>query len=303
MKTRVRFLILVCACLLLCLLTACGEENTRPRSSTVTENPDAPHTHTWVEESYLITPTCTKPGKVQKKCKCGYKINEDVAPWGHTEEILAKKEPSCTEEGLTEGKRCITCGIVTVEQQAIEMTEHSYVVKEGYESTCTEWGRADGKECTVCGKVILYHPTAPKGHYVRIIDGVKPTCTEAGISMGKECVTCGEVIMKQEIIPAKGHTEEIIPAVEATCTKRGSTEGVVCSECGKVLVPVETIYPKGHTETAVDKKLPSCTEPGHEAGAVCSVCGLVLLHCEEIPPTGHQFDDIRCTVCGIRKED
>lgn len=298
MKARVRFIILMAVCLFVFLLASCGEENIASRSSTTMDNPDVssthigdsndvPHTHVWKEERWVEAPTCTETGRVQKKCGCGYTTEEDVAPLGHMEEILAKKEPSCTEEGLTEGKKCTVCGVVTLEQQVIGTTEHSYVLKEGFAATCTEWGRTDGKECTACGKIYLYQVIPPKGHLVRIVDGIKATCTTDGMTMGKECVTCGEVLLEQETIPAKGHTKQVIEAKQPTCTKRGSTEGVVCTDCGKTIVPAQSILPLGHKEKEVDQMLPTCTEAGREAGVVCATCGMVLFYCEEIPPTGH----------------
>lgn len=287
MKARVRFIILMAVCLFVFLLASCGEENIQPRSSVLTETPDAPHVHAWAEQGYIDTPTCTQGGKVFKKCSCGYKVEEDVAPFGHAEEILPRIEPTCTEEGLTEGKKCFVCGVVTVEQQVVGVAEHSYVVKTGYDATCTEWGRTDGKECTVCGKISLYQLIPPKNHLIKIINSKAATCTEAGITMGKECVTCGEVLLVQEVIPAKGHSEETVPAVAPTCTKRGSTKGVICTDCGKTIVLAQSILPLGHKEKEVDQMLPTCTEAGREAGVVCATCGMVLFHCEEIPPTGH----------------
>ncbi len=303
MKARVRFIILMAVCLFVFLLASCGEENIAPRSSTTMDNPDVPHTHVWKEERWVEAPTCTETGRVQKKCGCGYTTEEDVAPLGHMEEVLAKKEPSCTEEGLTEGKKCTVCGVVTLEQQVIGITEHSYVLKEGFAATCTEWGRTDGKECTACGKIYLYQVIPPKGHLVRIIDGIKATCTTDGMTMGKECVTCGEVLLEQETIPAKGHTKQVIEAKQPTCTKSGATEGAFCSVCSKTLVVSQKIPPKGHTERTNSGKSPTCTVAGCTESVDCSVCGLMLFPSKEIPPTGHQFDDIRCTVCGIRKED
>ena len=48
--------------------------------------------------------TCTEPATCSK---CGKTSGE---PLGHTIEIDAAKEPTCTETGLTEGSHCSVCG-------------------------------------------------------------------------------------------------------------------------------------------------------------------------------------------------
>ncbi len=55
----------------------------------------------------------------------------------HIEEVLAAKEATCTETGLTEGKKCSVCGKITVAQEEVAANGHSF---------------SEGK-CTVCGVV------------------------------------------------------------------------------------------------------------------------------------------------------
>ena len=45
----------------------------------------------------------------------------------HTEEVVAGKDATCTEAGLTEGKKCSVCGTVLVKQEEIPATGHEYV--------------------------------------------------------------------------------------------------------------------------------------------------------------------------------
>ena len=62
-------------------------------------------------------------------------IVPDAPEHTHTEEVLPGKDATCTETGLTEGKKCSECGEVLVAQEEIAMLEHDYV---------------DGT-CSVCG--------------------------------------------------------------------------------------------------------------------------------------------------------
>lgn len=42
----------------------------------------------------------------------------------HLEEIIPNIDATCTETGLTEGKKCTTCNTVTVQQEIVEKADH-----------------------------------------------------------------------------------------------------------------------------------------------------------------------------------
>ncbi|MBQ8747853.1 MAG: hypothetical protein IJZ08_08320, partial [Clostridia bacterium] len=64
----------------------------------------------------------------------------------HTEDItLPAVAPTCTETGLTEGKKCSECGTITVAQETVPTIPHT----PGAAATCTE-----DQVCTVCGALI-----------------------------------------------------------------------------------------------------------------------------------------------------
>ena len=67
--------------------------------------PGDKHEHTWQDATCTSPRTCTS---------CNATEGE---PLGHTEEVVAGKEASCTEKGLTEGKKCSLCGEILVAQQ------------------------------------------------------------------------------------------------------------------------------------------------------------------------------------------
>lgn len=44
----------------------------------------------------------------------------------HIEETIQAKAPTCTEEGLTEGKKCSICDEILLEQEKINSLGHSF---------------------------------------------------------------------------------------------------------------------------------------------------------------------------------
>ena len=166
-------------------------------------------------------------------------------------------DATCTETGLTEGKKCSVCGETLVEQEVV----------------------------------------AALGHTEEIVPAVEATCTETGLTEGKKCSVCGETLVEQEVVEALGHTEEILPAVDATCTESGLTEGKKCSVCGETLVEQEVVAALGHTEEIVPAVAATCTETGLTEGKKCSVCGETLVEQEEIPAVGHEWKGTGCVRC------
>ncbi|MBQ9709367.1 MAG: hypothetical protein IJV67_01950 [Clostridia bacterium] len=164
---------------------------------------------------------------------------------------VAGKEATCTEDGLTAGKKCSVCGEVLVAQEVIPAKGHTEVDVAGKEATCTEDGLTAGKKCSVCGEVLVAQEVIPaKGHTEVVVAGKEATCTEDGLTAGKKCSVCGEVLVAQEVISAKGHTEVAVPGKEATCTEDGLTAGKKCSVCGEFTVKQEIIPATNHKATS-----------------------------------------------------
>ena len=242
----------------------------------------------------------------------------------HVEEIIPGKEATCTETGLTEGKKCALCGDILVEQEVIpalghewgavsytwngtescvasrvclndnshketaEATVTSKVVKE---ATCTENGiteytaKFDVEWAETITKTLTDIPAL--GHN-EVTDPAKaPTCTETGLTVGKHCDRCGEVLVAQEVVPALGHKEVVDAAKAPTCTETGLTVGKHCDRCGEVLVAQEVVPALGHNEVVDAEKAPTCTETGLTVGKHCGRCGEVLVAQEVVPALGH----------------
>lgn len=78
---------------------------------------------------------------------------------------LTAKKATCTESGLSEGKKCNKCGEVLVEQNVISALGHTKQVIKGYSATENDWGLTDGVKCTVCDTVLVEQKTVfPTGY-------------------------------------------------------------------------------------------------------------------------------------------
>jgi len=249
-------------------------------------------------------------------------------PYGkeHTLETIPGKDATCTETGLTEGKKCSVCDEITVAQEIIEALGHSEESIPGTDATCTESGLTEGKKCSVCGEITVAQETIePLGHTEETIPGKDATCTETGLTEGKKCSVCGEITVAQEIIEALGHdwddglcrktcnrcgfvdgddsnhSFEII-VTQPTCTEMGR-EIAVCTICGTGYVNHE--YPAlGHSEECLPGVDATCTESGLTMGSKCNRCGEILIAQEIIEPKGHIEEsipgkDATCTESGL----
>ncbi|MGN1123749.1 MAG: hypothetical protein ACI4RR_05340 [Eubacterium sp.] len=96
------------------------------------------------------TATCTTDGTVTYTCTlCGYTYDEVQSATGHTPVVDDAVEPTCTENGLTEGSHCSICDEVLVPQATVDALGHTYV-KAVYPSTCTKEGYTE-YICEACG--------------------------------------------------------------------------------------------------------------------------------------------------------
>ena len=198
--------------------------------------------------------TCTEAGNVayyfcaqcnqyfsDAACETVLKANElTIAALGHTEEVVAGTAATCTEKGLTDGKRCSVCETTIVAQEEIAALGHTEEVVAGTAATCTEKGLTDGKRCSVCETTIVaQEEIAALGHTEEVVAGKAATCTEKGLTDGKRCSVCETTIVAQEEIAALGHTEgDWIIDSEAQVGVAGSKHKE-CTVCEEVLVTEE----------------------------------------------------------------
>lgn len=86
--------------------------------------------HAWNAGVVTVEPTCNKEGSRLHTCLlCGAteEVPEPKIP--HTEETIEGKDPTCTETGLSSGKKCSVCGETIKEQ--IEIGTVSHVFENG----------------------------------------------------------------------------------------------------------------------------------------------------------------------------
>lgn len=195
-----------------------------------------------------VSATCTAPGIQVRICGVCGKVEEEAIPQlPHTEEILSGKAATCTEEGLTEGKRCSVCGEILVAQETIPMNGHTEEILPGKAATCTEEGLTEGKRCSVCGAILVAQETIPPttgAHTWSAWTLVRAaTCEKEGLEQRK-CTVCDAV--EEKTLPAAEHRYTTRPAVNPSCEFPGWTAGVYCTLCGKTFVATEQIPALGH---------------------------------------------------------
>ncbi|MBQ8083920.1 MAG: leucine-rich repeat domain-containing protein [Clostridia bacterium] len=221
-----------------------------------------------------VAATCSKEGSFDEVVYCSVcnseisRNSKTIDKLPHTEETVPAKAATCTEVGLTEGKRCSVCDEWIVKQEEIPALGHKKAdpVKENeVAATCTKEGSYDEVVyCSECKTELSREKkTVDKlSHTEEVVKGKAATCTEKGLTDGKKCSVCGEVLEEQKEISALGHDYEVIPEVISTCTEKGSTAGVRCTRCGEYLL-----------------------EP------------------KEVPMVYHDYQDGKCTVCGAEDPD
>ena len=194
--------------------------------------PTLKHEHKYTDE--VTAPTCTEKGYTTHTCVCGESyVDSYVDALGHTEEILAAKDATCEETGLTEGKKCSVCETILVEQNVVAAKGHTEVILAAKDATCEEAGLTEGKKCSVCEKVLVaQNAVEAKGHTEAIDAAKEATCTETGLTEGKHCSVCEIVLVAQEETPVIDHVYGDWSTTKEPTRKEEGSEERACSVCG-----------------------------------------------------------------------
>ena len=263
--------------------------------------------HAWDSGVTTVAATCTREGTRTFTCENdpAHTRTETIPATGHKEQTVAGKAATCTRAGVSDGKRCSTCGEVLVKQETIPALGHKETTLAAKDPTCTGTGLAEGKKCSVCGVITVVQQTVPAaGHQEETLPGRDATCTETGLTDGKKCTVCGVITAARQTVPAKGHTEETVAGKAATCTETGLSDGKKCTVCGAITVKQQTVPAKGHTEQIVAGKAATCTASGLSDGKKCTVCGVTTVAQQTVPAAGHKETTLAaraatCTEAGL----
>ena len=131
-------------------------------------------------------------------------------------EALAAVEPTCTEKGLTEGSKCVDCGVVLIEQTETEALGHTEEIIPATVS-CIKDGLSEGKKCSVCDEILI----APvEVEALPHTPGAEPTCTTS-----QKCTVCLKVLALK-----LGHRYN--SPYETACSVCGEGERTVPTQVG-----------------------------------------------------------------------
>ena len=192
------------------------------------------HTHTYRLKA-SEHPDCTQYGKGVYDCECGYIYVDIIAPRGHSEVLVPGYAPTCEVPGLTDGKQCSVCGVITVSQIVIAPTGHAYDagVVVAY-PTCT----LNGTRIYTC-QTDTSHQLAEAipalGHQEIVNEAVAPTCISFGLTRGSSCAVCGEVFSVQTVVPMTDHPVQWVYIENPTCLNDGVYTGY-CTYCKQNIV-------------------------------------------------------------------
>ena len=224
----------------------------------------------------------------------------------HAEEIIPGYAASCTDTGLTDGKKCTVCGVTTVKQETIPVAGHTGKVVPGYAAGCENTGLTDGEACSVCGATITEQKEIPaSGHNYNAVV-TEPDCVNGGYTT-YTCDLCNDTYTTN-YTEATGHTATVVNGYAPDCENTGLTDGEECSVCGATITEQKEIPASGHKYNAVVTE-PDCVNGGYTT-YTCSVCGDSYVS-DEVDANGHDYDAVvtepdcinggyttyTCTVC------
>lgn len=170
----------------------------------------------------LGTSTCTEGAIVRSSCNCGYYYDTQLPAKPHTEVATPAITATCTQKGLSAGKKCSVCNEIIIPQYETSINPDNHtgsIVNVGTKEIHTKY--------SCCNKVVSQY------HSYTTITNVKATCTTEG-NVTQKC-SCG--YQYTEITPASG-SHELTPVKLNT----QYTSHYECSNCDALIMPEGAIY-------------------------------------------------------------
>ena len=193
--------------------------------------------HSFGEWVVTKEPSAYELGAKRRDCKnCDVFETDIVSATSHSHDsweliTIPAVDPTCTETGLTEGKKCSECGEILLAQQTVAAKGHTYtsVVTP---PTCAERGYTT--HTCECGYSYVDSYVNVKAHTKVTRPAVAATCTETGLTKGEYCSVCNRTLTVQTVTKALGHSYSV---KEMSDGKLAS----VCSRCGDVEEYIESV--------------------------------------------------------------
>ena len=278
-------------------------------------------THTWDNGQISVAPTCVAEGTRTFACTvdgCGKTRTESIAIDKNTHPEasmidLPAKAATCKETGLTTGKKCTACGVVTILQTEVpKLTTHSY--DNGIltmDSTCIAEGEKSFT-CIVCNDTKTESVAVDKNAHPEASMADLPakaaTCKESGLTEGVKCTACGVVTVPQTEVPKLTIHSYNTGAVtkQPTCTAEGELTFtcIVCDETKTEPIPLNMDAHPAAGMRELPEKAATCKESGLTAGEKCTACGVETVPQTEVPKlrTHTYGEDHICDVCEFENE-
>ena len=183
-------------------------------------------------------PTCNAEGykeygKYCPDCNSIYGSGRDTLPatGEHNLVTLEAVAATCTTTGLTEGKKCKDCGIVTVAQETTPELGHSFTnYVSNNDATCLVDGTKTAK-CDRCDAIdtVTDEDSALDHSFTNYVSNNDATCLVDGTKTAK-CDRCDVTDTVTDEGSALEHDYEAV-VTAPTCTEQGYTTHT-CSKCG-----------------------------------------------------------------------
>ena len=143
---------------------------------------------------------------------------------GHKIEILDFVKPTCTKDGLTEGKKCLACNEIILPQYKIP-ARHSYDTQLNCKA----------KQCTECKRT----ENATEDHNFSEWKNIAENNCSGGAFKLRICIGCGYMEFDSNNTTIHPHTPVLVEYSEPTCTKDGRIK-IACSNCNITCYDVST---------------------------------------------------------------